>query len=138
MLTLITLPTLWTKHYHESIGIAGLNHISSGVGYLIGTQSTAHLNDTIYKNLKKRSGNDVGQPEYRLPLLVPGATLVPVGLLCYGWSAQTHVHWVMPNIEIAIFGVGMKIATQCTLAYAVDMYTSTLHPPVLPPISCVL
>lgn len=122
-LVLTTLPVLWTERYHESIGIAGLNYISLGIGYLIGTQSTARINDTIYKILKKRSGKEVGRPEFRLPLLVPGAILVPVGLLWYGWSAQAHVHWIMPNLGIAIFGVGLKIATQCTQTYAVDTYT---------------
>ena len=122
-LVLTTLAGLWTERYHESIGIAGLNYISLGLGYLIGTQSTARLNDTIYKILKKRSGEDVGRPEFRLPLLVPGAILIPVGLVWYGWSAQVHLHWIMPNIGIAIFGVGMKIATQCTQSYAVDTYT---------------
>ena len=122
-LILATYSALWTERYHESIGIAGLNYISLGLGYLVGTQSTARLNDTIYKILKKRSGKDVGQPEYRLPLLIPAAILVPVGLVWYGWSAQNHLHWIMPNIGIAIFGVGMKIATQCTQTYAVDTYT---------------
>ena len=122
-LLLTTFPALWTERYHETIGVGGLNYISLGLGYLVGTQSTARLNDTIYKILKKRSGKDVGQPEYRLPLLVPGALLVPVGLVWYGWSAQKQLHWIMPNIGIAIFGVGTKIASQCTQTYAVDTYT---------------
>ncbi len=122
-LVLTTLPGLWTKRYHESVKTAGLNYISLGVGYLVGAQSTARLNDTIYKILKRRSGQDVGRPEFRLPLLTPGAMLVPVGLLWYGWSAQAHIHWIMPNNGIAIFGVRMKIAAQCMQTYAVDTYT---------------
>ena len=121
-LVLTTMPVLWTERYHESIDIAGLNYISLGVGYLFGTQSTARLNDVIYKLLKDRSGENVGRPEYRLPLLVPGSILVPGGIFWYGWSAQAHLHWIMPNIGLAIFGVGMKIATQCTQTYAVDTY----------------
>ena len=121
-LILATFASLWTEQYHESIGIAGLNYISLGLGEIIGTQSTARLNDTIYRILKERNGKAVGRPEFRLPLLVPGAFLVPVGLVWYGWSAQRHLHWIMPNIGIAIFGVGMKIASQCTQTYAVDTY----------------
>ena len=121
-LILATFASLWTEQYHESIGIAGLNYISLGLGEIIGTQSTARLNDTIYRILKERNGKAVGRPEFRLPLLVPGAFLVPVGLVWYGWSAQKHLHWIMPNIGIAIFGVGMKIASQCTQTYAVDTY----------------
>ncbi len=80
-LVLTTLPGLWTERYHESVEIAGLNYISLGVGYLLGAQSTARLNDTIYKILKRRSGQDVDRPDFRLPLLTPGAILVPVRLL---------------------------------------------------------
>ena len=122
-LMLTTLPTLWTETYKERIDIAGLNFISLGFGYVIGTQSTARLNDVIYKYLKTRSGNDVGRPEFRLPLLIPGSFLVPMGLLWYGWSAEFHLHWIMPNIGVAILGIGMKIGTQCTQTYAVDAYT---------------
>ena len=103
-LVLATLPTLWTERYHELIGIAGLNYISLGLGELIGTQSTARLNDTIYKLLKERNSKAVGRPEFRLPLLIPGAILV-----WYGWSAQKHLPWIMPNIGLAIFAVGMKL-----------------------------
>ena len=121
-LVLTTMPTLWTMRYHEAIDIAGLNYISLGVGYLFGAQSTARLNDVIYHLLKDRSGETIGQPEYRLPLLVPGSILVPGGIFWYGWSAQAHLHWIMPNIGLAIFGVGMKIATQGPQTYAVDTY----------------
>lgn len=121
-LVLTTLPTLWTIRYHESIGIAGLNYISLGVGYLFGTQSTARINDVIYQLLKEKIGKGIGRPEFRLPLLVPGSILVPVGIFCYGWSAQAHLHWIVPNVGLTIFGVGMKIATQCTQTYAVDTY----------------
>lgn len=121
-LILTTFVSLWIEQYHESIGIAGLNYISLGLGEIIGTQSTARLNDTIYRTLKERNGKAVGRPEFRLPLLVPGAFLIPIGLLWYGWSAQKHLHWIMPNIGIAIFGAGLKIATQCTQTYAVDTY----------------
>ncbi|MCJ1432423.1 hypothetical protein MMC27_001779 [Xylographa pallens] len=122
-LVLTSLPALWTDIYHESISIGSLNYISLGVGYLIGMQSTAHLNDAIYNRLKNKNENKLGQPEFRLPLMIPGGILLPLGLLWYGWSAQAQLHWIMPNIGMAIFGMGVKIGTQCTQAYGVDAYT---------------
>ena len=101
---LATFATLWTKQYRESIGKAGLNYIFLGIGVIIGTQSTACVSDTIYRVLKERSGKAVGRPEFRLPLLVPAAILTPAGLLWYGWSAQEHLHWIIPNIGMAMFG----------------------------------
>ncbi|TVY46190.1 Efflux pump [Lachnellula occidentalis] len=121
-LVLSTFPTLWETEYHESIGIGGLNYISLGVGFFIGTQVCAPLQDRIYRALKKRN-NGVGKPEFRVPLMIPGALLVPIGLFWYGWSAQAHTHWILPNIGAAIFAAGVITGFQCIQTYIVDSYT---------------
>jgi multidrug resistance protein len=121
-LVLSTFPTLWEDEYGESIGIGGLNYISLGLGFFTGTQICAPLQDKIYRELKKRN-NGVGKPEFRVPLMVPGAILVPVGLFWYGWSAQAHLHWIMPNIGTAIFAAGVITGFQCIQTYLVDSYT---------------
>lgn len=121
-LVLSTFPTLWENEYHESVGIGGLNYISLGVGFFMGTQICAPLQDKIYRALKKRN-NGVGKPEFRVPLMIPGAILVPIGLFWYGWSAQAHTHWILPNIGAAIFAAGVIIGFQCIQTYIVDSYT---------------
>ncbi|TVY57264.1 Efflux pump vrtL [Lachnellula cervina] len=121
-LVLSTFPGLWEDEYHESIGIGGLNYISLGTGFFIGTQVCAPLQDRIYRVLKKRN-NGVGKPEFRVPLMVPGALLVPIGLFWYGWSAQAHTHWIVPNIGAAIFAAGVITGFQCIQTYMVDAYT---------------
>lgn len=121
-LVLSTFPSLWTTTYGESVGIGGLNYISLAVGFFIGVQVAARLNDKIYVRFKHRNGG-VGLPEFRVPLMVPGALLVPVGLFWYGWSAQAQVHWIMPNIGAAIFAAGVIVAFQCIQTYLVDAYT---------------
>lgn len=122
-LVLSTFPTLWTNVYHESIGIGGLNYISLGTGLFIGTQICAPTQDRIYRVLKKRN-NGVGKPEFRVLLMFPGAFCVPVGLFWYGWSAEAKLHWIMPNIGAAIFGVGVITGFQCIQTYIVDAYTT--------------
>ena len=121
---LTTFPTLWTEHYHESISISGLNYLALAFGYIIGTQTCTRLLDRIYKHFKETRGKGIGQPEYRLPLLLPGALMIPIGLVWYGWSAQKHLHWIMPDIGAAIFGVGVKFGLQCTQLYALDIYST--------------
>lgn len=121
-LALSTFPILWTTQYGLSISIAGLNYLALAIGYIIGTQVCTRLIDVVYKRLKETRGNGIGIPEYRLPLLLPGALMVPIGLFWYGWSAQNHLHWIMPDIGIAIFGAGVKFALQCTQLYALDVY----------------
>lgn len=73
-LMLSTFPSVWEDVYHESVGIGGLNYISLGIGFFIGAQSTARMNDKIYVKLKQRN-NNIGRPEFRVPLMIPGALL---------------------------------------------------------------
>ncbi|KAG9236349.1 MFS multidrug transporter-like protein [Amylocarpus encephaloides] len=121
-LVLSTFPALWEDVYNESVGIGGLNYISLGVGFFLGTQVCAPTQDKIYKELKKRNGG-VGKPEFRVPLMIPGALLVPIGLFIYGWTAQAKTHWIAPNIGAAIFSAGVIVGFQCIQTYIVDSYT---------------
>ncbi|KAL8722560.1 MAG: hypothetical protein Q9225_000955 [Loekoesia sp. 1 TL-2023] len=121
-LVLSTFPVLWTDHYNESLGIAGLNYISMGFGFTFGAQFFAPLNDRIYRALKRRNGG-TGKPEFRVPNMVPGSLLVPTGLFIYAWTAQYHTHWIGPNIGVAIFAIGGVTCFQCTQTYLVDTYT---------------
>ncbi|KAK9427602.1 major facilitator superfamily domain-containing protein [Lipomyces doorenjongii] len=121
-LVLSTFPTLWTGRYHESSGISSLNYVALGVGFFIGAQFSAPLNDCIFRRLKARNKGQE-KPEYRVPLMVPGSMLVPVGLFWYGWSAQMHTHWIVPDIGVGIFAIGNIVAFQCIQTYLVDAYT---------------
>lgn len=123
-LVLSTFPSLWTSpdYYNESIGIGGLNYISLGLGFWCGSQICAPLNDRIYRGLTARN-NNIGRPEFRVPLLGIPAIILPAGLFIYGWTAQTHCHWIAPNIGAFMFGTGTIISFQCMQTYIVDTYT---------------
>ncbi|CAL8577281.1 hypothetical protein XPA_003115 [Xanthoria parietina] len=122
-LLLSTFAVLWTDEYHESVAIGGLNYLAVGVGLMLGTQLGARCNDRIFMRLKLRNDNQ-GVPEHRLPLLFPAAILIPVGLLLYGWPARMHVHWVVPDMGVAIFTGAIIIAFQCIQMYIIDAYGS--------------
>lgn len=121
-LVVSTFPGLWTNRYHFSVSIGGLNYISIAVGYCIGTQLCASINSRLYTRFQRRN-DDVGRPEFRLPLMIPFSLLVPCGLFFYGWSAQYHTHWIFPNIAIAIVASGIIIPFQCIQIYLIDTYT---------------
>ncbi|KAL8659458.1 MAG: hypothetical protein Q9226_000417 [Calogaya cf. arnoldii] len=121
-LLLSTFPVLWTGQYRQSIGIAGLNYISLGVGFTLGAQILSPLNDRIYRILKKKNGG-IAKPEYRIPIMVPGSVLVPIGLFIYAWTAQYDTHWIGPNIGAAIFAAGAIAGFQSVQMYLVDAYT---------------
>lgn len=73
-LVLSTFPSVWEGVYRESVGVGGLNYISLGLGCFIGAQTSARMSDKVYISLKRRN-NDVGRPEFRVPLMIPGALL---------------------------------------------------------------
>ena len=137
-LVLSTFTSVWTVTYNESIKIAGLNYISIGLGFLLGTQICAPINDfvsyticllhqllidsrKVYKRLKLRN-NNIGVPEFRSILLLPNAILVPLGFLWYGWSVQFRLHWIMPNIGVTFAAAGIITGMQSITAYIVDAY----------------
>ncbi|KAF2170470.1 hypothetical protein M409DRAFT_19291 [Zasmidium cellare ATCC 36951] len=117
-----TFTALWTDHYGETTGIAGLNYIAMAIGLTIGAQGTARLTDRVYHRLKEKNGG-VGLPEHRVLLMIPAAIGVPIGLLWYGWSAQAHIFWIMPDIGVAIYAASTIIGSRTIQSYVVDAYT---------------
>lgn len=121
-LVLSTFPTLWLS-YGFSVGIGGLHYIALGIGFFLGAQITAPLQDRIYARLKRRYGVTMGRPEFRVPMMIPGALMVPIGLVIYGWTAQYRTLWIGPDIGVAIFTAGVIIGFQCIQTFLVDTYT---------------
>jgi hypothetical protein len=113
-LVLVSFPDLFSspkpEGYGESIGIGGLNYISLGLGFFIGAQVVAPLQDRIYIALKRRHSSP-GRPEYRVPMMLPGAVLVPLGLFIYGWTAEYKTHWIGPNIGACLIAAGIMIGS---------------------------
>ncbi|KAL8928100.1 MAG: hypothetical protein Q9172_001010 [Xanthocarpia lactea] len=90
--------------------------------FTLGAQIFSPLNDRIYKILRTKN-NGVGKPEFRIPIMVPGSVLIPIGLFIYAWTSQYHPHWVGPNIGVAIFAAGAIAGFQSVQTYLVDAYT---------------
>lgn len=124
-LVLSTFPRLWAGAYGQSPGVGGLNYLSLGLGFFLGTQLCAPLQDRVYAALKRRYGiapGAPGRPEFRVPIMVPGAVLVPAGLLVYSWTAEFRTHWIWPNVGACLLAAGTIIGFQCVQAYMVDSY----------------
>lgn len=50
-LVLATFPPLFQQTYHQSVGIAGLNYISLGLGFFFGAPLCGKTNDVIYQKV---------------------------------------------------------------------------------------
>lgn len=69
-LLLSSFPVLFTSPppagYGMSVGVGGLNYVSLGLGFFLGAQICAPLQDRFYAALKRRYG--AGKPEFRVPM----------------------------------------------------------------------
>ena len=103
-----SITEVFTDTYHFSTSIVGLAYLGVGVGTMLGLGVYARLGDAAVKKAITAQGNSgTAKPEVRLLLLLPlGAVLLPAGFFTYGWTTQYRAHWIVPEIGLAIVGVG--------------------------------
>jgi MFS family permease len=121
-LVLTSFNSVFRNVYNESVGISSLNYLSLALGFTAGGQICGRYNDYNYKRLKALN-NNIGKPEFKLPVMMATSWMPAVGLLIYGWTAEYHTHWIGPNIGACILAFGMIATFQCIQTYTVDTYT---------------
>ncbi|KAF2118744.1 hypothetical protein BDV96DRAFT_596578 [Lophiotrema nucula] len=105
-LVLLSLPMVWENTYDQSVDVASLNYLSLCVDFM---------------NWSTDQPSSHGQ-EWRVPPMLIGAILCPIGLFIYGWTAGSHINPIIPNIGCAILAIGLIISFQCSQAYMNDAY----------------
>lgn len=81
---------------------------------------SGRLSDRVVTKLAAQSG--LRLPEYRLFLYWPAAFATTLGLIIFGCSVQYGWHWVVGQVALAIFALGVQIGNTTTVAYAIDSY----------------
>lgn len=110
---------VFMDQYGISRGKIGLVFLGIAVGQFISLLLFSKYSDALLKKLAK--GGEM-KPEYRLPLLWPGAVLVPVGLVLYGWTVEYNVHFMVPILGTGLVGAGMIWTFVPVGVYLVDAY----------------
>ncbi|KAL8756321.1 MAG: hypothetical protein Q9199_003021 [Rusavskia elegans] len=115
-----TMTEVFESTYQFSSGAVGLTYLGIGIGSLMGLFVFGAASDRIVKH---KSKNGEMKPEYRLPPMIPGAFIIPLGLFLYGWSAHFHVHWIVPIIGTGCVGLGLLATFMPVSTYLVDAFT---------------
>ena len=124
-----TFTDVFQRTYHFSTSIVGLAYLGLGVGSFIGLLLFSTTTDRYVQKKAAEAEAVTGRkgtgmkPEHRLPLLPLGAILLPAGFFLYGWTAEYHVHWIVPIIGTAIIGTGNLIFFMGVQLYLVDAFT---------------
>ena len=118
---LTTITEVFESTYGFTQGEAGLAYLGLSLGMVIGVLLCAATSDWW---LKRQASVHDGQmkPEYRLPPMVLGGVLIPVGLFLYGWTIQYHLFFIAPMLGSATLGFGFFVTTIPLNAYLVDAY----------------
>lgn len=116
-----TLTSVMTTQYGFSTGLAGLAYLGIGIGFLVGLLIIGLTSDKMTMRLAARNGGKP-EPEMRLPLMAFSACILPISFFWYGWTAEKHVHWIVPIIGMFPFGVGMMGVFMPVQTYVIDCY----------------
>jgi hypothetical protein len=116
-----TIPLVFTVQYKMSIEITGLIYISFAIGMIISLSILMNTQDKMVAKLRAKN-NGIFEPEMRLKNLTFIVGWVGPALLVYGWTAQYHVHWIVPTIALTFFGFGMVGIFMGTQTYVVDCF----------------
>lgn len=117
-----TFEVVFGSQYGFSSGQSGVATLGLGIGAVLGIIGCAASSQKISAHLTEKNGGDA-RPEYRLPPMIVGAFVTPVGLFWYGWSAQAKTHWIVPILGTALIGVGM-ILTYVSIPLLLDYEAS--------------
>ena len=84
-----TFTFVFRDQYQFGAGAAGLAYLGLGVGFLLGLFGTGVTSDYVAK--RRAAGTEI-KPEHRLPPLILGALLVPMGL--FGTDGRLSIRYI--------------------------------------------
>ncbi|RAH59833.1 caffeine resistance protein 5 [Aspergillus piperis CBS 112811] len=116
-----TFTSVFENVYGFTPGEAGLGYLGLGLGFCSGQVVVGYYSDRYLKKQEKIHGKM--KPEDRLPPLVVGCILVPIGLFWYGWAAEYRLHWIVPIAGTFFVGAGIFFVHLVTQVYLIDSYT---------------
>ncbi|CAJ2500613.1 Uu.00g034660.m01.CDS01 [Anthostomella pinea] len=102
-LVMTTITGVFEGVYHFSESVVDLSFLGLGV-FLCRFTLDLHVRRASAST--SASATAQPQPEQRLPPLIFGGIILPIGLFIYGWtsSSHTHTHPIFPIITTAILG----------------------------------
>ncbi|KAG4431306.1 hypothetical protein IFR05_013203 [Cadophora sp. M221] len=75
----------------------GLIYLRPGPGFLASLWFLVPRIGTLYNTLTKKH-NNTPKPEFCLPLTNVCSILIPVSLFTFAWTAEYHVHFMVPTL----------------------------------------
>jgi len=116
-MTFGTIPLIFSTVYHFEIQTQGAIFSAISIASILFTVIC------IYQEKFAKARNKLpNSPESRLYFSCVESTLMPIGMLLYGWSSRADVHWIVPTIAIALATMGIFSVYLAVFNYLADIY----------------
>lgn len=128
-------PIIFREQRHWKLGLSSLPFLGMMVGVFIGsamivTRIVLLQRATRRKQSKENQSEDsstnppaAAPPERRLPLMMAGSILLPVGLFIFGWTSAPQIPWVGMIIGSLFVGSGLLCVFVTAMTYILDVYS---------------
>ncbi|KAL8801464.1 MAG: hypothetical protein Q9182_004430 [Xanthomendoza sp. 2 TL-2023] len=115
-------PLIFQGIYHFNTGTAGLPFLAIGLGAFLSMIIFMYWDSSLAR-AKKANAHWAHVEEYRrLPLACIGGPLYVISLFWLGWTANPHIHWIVPILSGIPFGIGFMLIFMALINYVGDAY----------------
>ncbi|KAJ5096611.1 hypothetical protein N7456_007332 [Penicillium angulare] len=118
------LPVIYSDMYGFNSAQIGLAYMSPTIGCLLAISIVGFVSDIVLERRMIARGKS--KPTDRLFLLIPSNIVIAVGTICYGWSLQANLHWIIPLIAIAFTNVGVCSVMLSIHPFLTDYFGSSV------------
>lgn len=101
-------------------GVGALPFIGILIGVLMGAITIVIVTKTRFARKLKKHGKVI--PEERLPPMMLGAFILPIGLFWFAWTSSPNITWVPQVIAGVFIGWGILMIFLQGLNYIIDVY----------------
>ncbi|CBQ72989.1 related to multidrug resistant protein [Sporisorium reilianum SRZ2] len=116
----VAFPIVFEEHGFN-LQEVGLSFLGIGIG-MITAVLTMPFWARHYTRLVQTKGNGVAEPEFRLPVAMVGAVLLPIGMFWFAFTTYRSIHWIVPILGTVIFGIGISYIYTSVFTYTTHAY----------------
>ena len=113
-------PISFQENRHWESGVASLPFLAILIGVVIGAGASAYITKTRFARKIREHGRLI--PEERLPPMIVGAFILPIGLFWFAWTSNKNIHWAPQVIAGVPIGCGILMIFLQGMNYMVDVY----------------
>ena len=120
-LVFVAYPIAFQEVRHWELGVSGLAYLGLLIGVFCGAGTVVWHTKTRFSRTTA-ANKGVVIPEQRLPTMIFGGCLLPIGLFIFAWTSHPNTHWIGMEIGSVLVGMGLYMVFVQAINYIIDVY----------------